>query len=199
MDNGKTELADLELVRRVAEGDDSAYAAIVRRYQGTIRATASRFLDSIDDVDDLAQDCFVQAYQKLNAYRGKGSLEGWLRRIAVRLCYDRLRANARSRLLTSGIDEEELSRLDAGVADADNQAEEVAMRDLAQRFLARLRPADRMVLVLQVVEGYSVKEIATMTGWSPALVRVRANRARNRAARLVQELEAQALLGREPR
>ncbi|MBN1423682.1 sigma-70 region 4 domain-containing protein [Candidatus Fermentibacteria bacterium] len=52
------------------------------------------------------------------------------------------------------------------------------MRDLAQRFLVHLKPSDRLVLTLHVVEGYSLKEIAAMTGWSPNLVRVRAHRAR---------------------
>lgn len=196
MGNGEAQPTDLELVNRSRDGDDSAYATIVRRYQRAVRATAARFLDSPDDVDDLAQDCFVQAYEQLHRFRGEGSFEGWLRRIAVRLCYDRLRVAARSRIVSNGLDEAELERVAAAVANPTDPADEVEMRDLTRRLLARLRPADRMVLELQIVEGYSVKEIAAMTGWGQILVRVRASRARERAARLVEQMEANTPAGR---
>ncbi|MBN1423681.1 hypothetical protein JXA88_03910 [Candidatus Fermentibacteria bacterium] len=99
------------------EGDEAAYDSIVRREQRAIRSAAARFLDSPNDVD-RAQDCFVQAYEKLKGYRGRGSLEGWLRRIAVRLCYDRLHAAARTRVVSNGLHDAELEHLGAAVVPA---------------------------------------------------------------------------------
>ena len=172
--------SDAELIAAVRGGDIASFETLVARYQPRVFATARRYARREDEVEDIGQEIFIKAYQRLDSFRGEAPFDHWLMRLAVRTCYDFLRGHQRNReQFFSDLTEPEQDWLDHFVAQpesADLHAE--AARQLIDRILEQLSPAARLVITLLEIEELSVKEIAARTGWSVSLVKVRAFRAR---------------------
>lgn len=160
-------------------GESSAYGRIVRRYEQEIARQLWRFTRDHDELEDMVQDVFVEAYQSLRSYRSDAPLLHWLRRIATRVGYRHWRRRER----------EKLSRGQADVAGF--PAPEEATPSEAAEYLFRvfrLLPAeDRLVLTLHYFEGCDTGEIAARMGWSRAVVKVRAFRARKKLKALMEQ------------
>jgi RNA polymerase sigma-70 factor (ECF subfamily) len=173
-------------VRLARAGDESAFAEIVRRYGPRVFRVASRFFRRREQVEEVAQEVFLKAFTQLEAFEGRGSLEGWLARIAANTCLNMLRsARRRPELTASDLTEDEAAWLDgklAGVAGERHRSAEraVVAADLTDRVFETMSPEDRMVLMLIDGEEASVKDVAELTGWSESNVKVRAFRARRR-------------------
>lgn len=175
-------------------GDESAFAEIMRRYGPRVFRIASRFFRQRERVEEAAQEVFLKAFTQLDAYEGRGSLEGWLTRIATTTCLNLLRgAKRRPETTISDLTEDEGAWLEshtAGAAAEQHRALErsVVAADLAERVLDTLSPDDRLVLTLVDGEELAVKEVAEMTGWSESKVKVQAFRARRRMREAVEKL-----------
>jgi RNA polymerase sigma-70 factor, ECF subfamily len=186
----------LELARLALGGDESAFAEIVRRYSPRVFRVASRFFRRREQVEEAAQEVFLKAFTELDSYEGRGSLEGWLTRIATNTCLNLLRSmKRRPELNVADLTEDESTWLDTQLADAATERHEATERslvaaDLAERVLATMSPADRLVLTLIDGEEASVKEAAEATGWSEAKVKVQAFRARRRMRAALEKLLA---------
>lgn len=174
------EPTDAELIAAVLHGDPASFEPLVRKYQPRIFATARRYARRESEVEDIVQEVFVKAYQKLGGFRGEAPFEHWLMRLAVRTCYDFLRGHQRNRESAfTDLTEPEADWLDQFVVQPDAATEDAeAARQLVDRILSRLSAPARLVITLLEIEGRSVKEISSMTGWSVPLVKVRAFRAR---------------------
>src|SRR5262245_16458121 len=96
-DSPSVERADGELIAAVLKGDTASFEPLVAKYQPRVFATARRYARRIDEVEDIVQEVFLKAFQKLGSYRGDAPFEHWLMRLAVRTCYDFLRAHQRNR------------------------------------------------------------------------------------------------------
>ena len=186
----------MELAGRSARGDDDAFAEIVRRYGPRVFRVVSRFFRQRDRAEEAAQEVFLKAFTQLDAYEGRGSMEGWLTRIATTTCLNLLRsAKRRPELPLSDLTEDEgawLERHTAGAAAEQHRAVEksVVAADLAERVLDKMSHDDRLVLTLVDGEELAVKEVAEMTGWSESKVKVQAFRARRRMREAVEKLLA---------
>ena len=136
----------------------------------------------------------MKAFTQLGSYEGRGSMEGWLTRIATNTCLNILRAaKRRAELTVSDLTEDENNWLDEKLSDVSGELHRSAERqfvaaDLADRLLETLSPEDRMTLTLIDGEDASVKEVAEMTGWSESKVKVRAFRARKKAREVLEKL-----------
>ena len=185
---------DLELARQAREGDESAFAEIVRRYSPRVFKVASRFFRQRSLVEEAAQEVFLKAFTQLGSYEGRGSMEGWLTRIATNTCLNTLRAaKRRPELTVSDLTEDENNWLDEKLSDVSSELHRSAERklvaaDLADQLLGTLSPEDRLTLTLIDGEDASVREVAEMTGWSESKVKVRAFRARKRAREAMEKL-----------
>ena len=131
-------------------------------------------------MEDITQEVWLKAFQKLGSFRGEAPFEHWLMRLAVRTCYDFLRAHQRNRETAfTELTEPETDWLDRFVHEPETAVENAdAARLLIERVLEKLSPAARLVITLLEIEDRSVKEISKITGWSVPLVKVRAFRAR---------------------
>lgn len=170
-----------ELIAAVLKGDASGFEPLVRKYSPRVFATARRYARRESEVEDIVQEVWLKAYQKLPGFRGEAPFEHWLMRLAVRTCYDFLRAHQRNREMAFSelADPEESDWLDRiAEAPASSTENADAARQLVERVLSRLSPAARLVITLLEIEDRSVKEVAQLTGWSVPLVKVRAFRAR---------------------
>jgi RNA polymerase sigma-70 factor (ECF subfamily) len=183
----------LDLARQAQDGDESAFAEIVRRYSPRVFSVASRFFRQRSLVEEAAQEIFLKAYTQLGSFEGRGSLEGWLTRIATNTCLNMVRSSKRRPELTVSdlTDDEEgwLNQQSAG--DGREQASvenSLVAADLADRLLAVLPPEDQQALLMIDGEDASIKEVAEATGWSESKVKVRAFRARKKLREAMEKL-----------
>lgn len=174
------ERTDAELIAAVLDGDSESFEPLVQKYSPRVFATARRYARLESEVEDIVQEVWLKAYQKLKSFRGEAPFEHWLMRLAVRTCYDFLRAHQRNREAAfTDLSPPEKDWLEHFVNDPEHSSDEaVAARQLVDRLLAALSPAARLVITLLEIEERPVKEIAKLTGWSTTLVKVRAFRAR---------------------
>ena len=91
------EAPDAEIIAAVLNGDVSAFEPLVVKYQPRVFATARRYARRESEVEDIVQEVFIKAFQKLASFRGEAPFEHWLMRGAVRTCYDFLRKHQRNR------------------------------------------------------------------------------------------------------
>src|SRR5215469_710938 len=174
------ERTEAELIAAVLKGDPASFEPLIEKYSPRVFATARRYARRDSEVEDIVQEVWLKAYQKLKSFRGEAPFEHWLMRLAVRTCYDFLRSHQRNRESSfSEISEPEEDWLDRFVADPGTAVEDAdAAKLLVNRVLEKLSPEARLVIQLLEIEDRSVKEIAELTGWSVPLVKVRAFRAR---------------------
>jgi RNA polymerase sigma-70 factor (ECF subfamily) len=174
------ERTEAEMIAAVLKGDAASFEPLVQKYSPRLFATARRYARHESEVEDIVQQVWLKAFEKLDSFRGEAPFEHWLMRVAVRTCYDSLRAHQRNREKSfSELTEPEEDWLDRFVSQPDAADENAqAARQLVERVLGQLSPPARLIITLQEIEGRSVKEIAQLTGWSVPLVKVRAFRAR---------------------
>jgi len=174
------ETSDAEVIAAVLRGDPARFESLVQKYSPRIFATARRYARRESEVEDIVQEIWLKAYTKLASFRGDAPFDHWLMRLAVRTCYDFLRGHQRNREATftdlTDPEDDWLERFAAAPEATSENAD--AAKQLIERVLEQLSPAARMVITLLEIEDRSVKEIAELTGWSVALVKVRAFRAR---------------------
>ena len=171
---------EARLLARAREGDVDAFADFIRLFERRVRALLGRLLDDERDVDEAAQDTFVQAWRNLDRYRGEAAPFTWLYRIAVNEALQRTR---KRRLDTRSLDavpglEHEIEAGTGGPLSADLEAES---REVLSFVAARIRalPFDyRAPLVLRDVEGWTNEEVADALGVSVPAAKSRIHRAR---------------------
>jgi len=177
---GIMDLTDRELIAAVLKGETASFEPLVKKYQSRIFAMARRYARRESEVEDIVQEVFIKAFQKLHSYRAEAPFEHWLMRLSVRTCYDFLRNHQRNRESAfTDMTDQETDWLERFAADPDTAVETAdAARDLVERVLSQLPPSARLILTLLEIEERSVKEISELTGWSISLVKIRAFRAR---------------------
>ena len=183
----------MELARQAQQGDESAFSEIVRRYSPRVFSVASRFFRQRSSVEEAAQEVFLKAFTQLKSFEGRGSMEGWLTRIATNTCLNMIRsAKRRPELTVSDLTEDENKWLDQQVSSIDESHHSVEQTliaaDLADRVLDVLAPEDQLALLMMDGEDASVKEVAEATGWSESKVKVRAFRARKKVREAMEKL-----------
>jgi RNA polymerase sigma-70 factor (ECF subfamily) len=174
------ERTEAELIAAVLKGDAASFEPLIQKYSPRVFATARRYARRESEIEDIVQEVWLKAFQKLKSFRGEAPFEHWLMRLAVRTCYDFLRSHQRNReSVFSDLNEAEddwLERFAQQPGTARDDA--IAARQLVERLLQSLSPPARLVITLLEIEDRSVKEISKLTGWSVPLVKVRAFRAR---------------------
>lgn len=166
----------------------------MRRNSPRVFAVASRFFRQRSLVEEAAQEIFLKAFSELGSFEGRGSMEGWLTRIATNTCLNLLRSSKRRPELTvSDLTEDDSAWLESKLSDAASERHQSSERslvaaDLAGRVLEGMTAADQLVLTMIDGEDASVKDVAEMTGWSESKVKVQAFRARRRMRQAVEKL-----------
>src|SRR5213075_3397043 len=94
------EPTEADLIAAVLKGDAASFEPLVEKYSPRVFATARRYARRESEVEDIAQEVWTKAFQKLASFRGDAPFEHWLMRLAVRTCYDALREHQRSREAT---------------------------------------------------------------------------------------------------
>ena len=176
-------LTDTQIIRQVLDGKINAFELLLERYRQHVLRIVKKHIP-FDQIEEVAHDVFVRAYQALPSCQQPDRFPQWLSAVAVRTCYDFWRAKYRKREVPmSSLSEQQQRWVDA-VISTQSQAAYASHGDDQDRYevlhvaLNRLSPEDRMVVELVHLEGYSHKEAANLLGWSTANVKIRAFRAR---------------------
>jgi RNA polymerase sigma-70 factor (ECF subfamily) len=182
-----------DLVAAVLREDENAARELVRILYPLVAklVRAHRPLRSAEE--DLCQMIFIKILQKLAQYSGKVPLEHWVSRIAINTCLNQIQAEkARPELREADLSEEQSAVVRNLAATSDELApgQRFASRQLVEHLMNALKPAERLVIDLLYLQQRSVEEIRSVTGWSGALVKVRAFRARRKMKQLLTAMTA---------
>ena len=161
-----------EDVARAQRGDMQAFERLYVQHAGRVNALCHRLTADAAKAEELLQDVFVRAWEKLESFRGESSLDSWLHRVTVNVFLASDRGDKRRRAHEDTVDDDRYE-LSAVTTQAD-----VGDRIDLERAIATLPRGARMAFVLHDIEGYSHEEIAAMSGIAAATVRVQLHRAR---------------------
>ena len=164
--------AEPDLVRRAQQRDTHAFASLYRAHVGRVYALCLRMTADTSLAEDLTQQAFIGAWQKLPDFRGESAFGSWLHRLAVNTVLMAFRA--RSRLSARVLFTDEPAALETPpIARSPG-----ARLDLEQA-IAALPPQARAILVLHDVEGWKHHEIAAQLGLATGTSKAQLHRARN--------------------
>jgi len=155
-------------------------SALAEQYRPAMLRYLLRLTGDAALAEDLTQETFQRVHQHLGSLHDPAALEGWLYRIATNVCHDRFRLRGRDTISLTDADggNYEPALPDEARLRPDQLADQHAMSDCVQRFLACLPAHFRNVLLLHDLQGYTDAEIATQVGVSVGNVKVRLHRAR---------------------
>jgi RNA polymerase sigma-70 factor, ECF subfamily len=165
---------EAELVRRAQAGDRVAFEQLYRDNVGRVYALCYRMAGTADLAEELAQDVFVRAWQKLGSFRGESAFSSWLHPLTVNVALSERRSRRRrvARVMTT----DDLTEFERPGPPTRSDGPEAGF-DL-ERALATLPPGARAVFVLHDVEGYKHAEIAERTGVATGTSKAQLHRAR---------------------
>ena len=173
---------DAQLVHRFLSGDENAFTLLVKKHQKSIHALVWRKVGDFHIAEELTQDTFLKAYQKLATLKNPTQFAGWLYVIADRLCiawHRKQKPPMKSLETTSGEEIEESSYRHY----EDKQRTEASVEHRRRRIknlLEKLPESERTVVTLHYLGEMTYKAISEFLGVSPNTVKSRLQRARNR-------------------
>ncbi|MCL4869440.1 MAG: sigma-70 family RNA polymerase sigma factor [Anaerolineae bacterium] len=158
--------SDRELVSRVTQGDEEAFAWVVRRYQGVMFNVAYRLLGNRREAEDATQEAFIRAYQAMPSFDLTRPLSPWLKRITTNLCLNWLeKERARPQITVSELTapDDEVGALEQFPAPQVSPEQQVSEMEQGQRIRSALRQLPvryRVVIELRHYQELSYEEIA---------------------------------------
>ena len=173
---------DAKLIQRVLAGDDTAFSTLVKKYQKPVHALAWRKVGDFHIAEEITQDTFLKAYQKLATLKEPQRFLSWLYVIATNLCKAWLR---KKRLRTQSLENTESMTLEkatySGYVISENEQTAIeAQREVVKALLAKLQESERTIVTLRYFSEMSSAEIGEFLGVSANTVRSRLRRAQER-------------------
>lgn len=169
------EYTEQDIIEGCRRNDRSLQEHLYKKYYSLFLKLCARYAKDMYDAEQLMQDGFLKIFSHMNDYSGKGSFEGWMRRIVVNTCLDYLK----SKYLKNAMQLHYPTEIgDSAAFSTDNNAlDKIAMKDLL-KIIQTLPPMSRTVFNLFVFEGYSHKEISKILEMSEGTSQWHVNNAR---------------------
>ena len=173
---------DAQLVREVLSGDDEAFNILLQRYQRGIHALVWRKIGDFHHAEEITQDTFLRAYEKLSTLKEPSQFAGWLYVIANRLCINWLqrRKPPMQSLENTPVKEIEESSYDRYISDERETKASEDRHELVKKILEKLPESDRTVITLYYLGDMTTQEIGRLLGVSVNTITSRLQRARRR-------------------
>jgi RNA polymerase sigma-70 factor (ECF subfamily) len=178
---GRTSDDDTALVARAREGDPSGFDEIVRRHHKRVYTLAYRMLHHPEEAEDVTQEAFLNAYQRLSQLREAESVGAWVCRIASNLCLDRLRSPRR---------DTEVPMPSPDLAPADPADDDEGTSETVERIraaVAELPPKYRLAVVAYYLRGHTYEEAARLIGVNVRTFKTHLYRARQRLIAMLKD------------
>lgn len=174
-----------DLIKQCLKGKASAQRTLYDKYSGKLYAVCYRYAKNSEDAKDILQEAFINVFNNLEKYKGEGSFEGWMRRIAVN-CAIRHYEKAVRKLDNRDID----SQPEHG--HSDNILSNISAQEIVN-IINGLPDGYRVVFNMYAIEGYNHKEIGEALGISESSSRSQLTRARKMLMKLIQSSEKQTM------
>ncbi|MEL6673679.1 MAG: sigma-70 family RNA polymerase sigma factor [Bacteroidota bacterium] len=174
-----TKYSESELVAGCQRGESTYQHALYHRYYRLMFGVCLRYTDNKEDAQDILQEGFIKVFKHIQSFKGKGSFEGWVRRIMVHTSIEHYRRN--SKYFMVDIQEAKTMQLDA-------DALTTLSREELLEVIQALPVGYRTVFNLYAVEGFSHQEIANMLGISVGTSKSQLSRAKKLLQEKVQQL-----------
>ena len=173
---------DVELVHRALTGDETAFATLVEKYQRQVHAIAWRTTKDFHIAEDIVQETFLKAHQKLETLNDPCRFSGWISAIATRCCLAWFREKRLNSELAENINIAMKHSDPYSGYLAREQAKDASqqLREIVKKWLAKLQENERTVVTLHYFDGMSCEEIAAFLGVTPNTIKSRLSRARQR-------------------
>ena len=187
---------DVQLIRSILSGDDTAFDILVEKYHKSVHALVWRKIGDFHYAEEITQDTFLKAYEKLSTLRNHNQFAGWLYVIANRLCIDWLRKKkpAMQSLEDTPMAEIEESSYIYHLSEQEQIRSAERRHEIVKKLLAKLPESERTVITLFYLGEMSMQEISKFLGVSVKAISSRLSRARKRL-RQEEDLFVQEFLG----
>jgi RNA polymerase sigma-70 factor, ECF subfamily len=194
-------VSDAMAVERTLAGDRDAYRVLVERHSRAVYRMAYRMMGNAHDAEEVVQESFLRAYQKLKQFAGNSNFGTWVYRIAANYAIDRIRQRnadeakreTRSKPTEDSLEVDPLSQVQDMSPSPERLAGSAQLADRMKLALAELSPAERTAIVMRHWDGCGIEEIAAVLKSNP-------NATKNTVFRAVQKLRralAPYLVGKE--
>jgi RNA polymerase sigma-70 factor (ECF subfamily) len=171
-----------QTLTRCRAGDGQAIEELFRAHAPQVERVLGRLVGPVADLEDLTQTVFLEAISALSRFRGEASFKTWLLSIAAHVGQHYLRAGkVRRHVPLDLVPEDELG----GEVTHDRRLDERRLALELHQLLDRIAPKKRIALLLYVVEGHSVEEVAALMGASQTATRSRVFFARRELRKLL--------------
>jgi RNA polymerase sigma-70 factor (ECF subfamily) len=183
---------EAQLIREAQAGDLEAFNALVLRYQDSVYSVTFRIMGDASSADDGTQEAFINAFRRLDSYRG-GNFRAWLLRVATNTCYDILRYHKRRP--ATAIDDLPGGESDDGPPLPDNSQtpeeafQQTELSNVIQECINALTDDQRVVIVMSDIEGYNYQDIADAIDTQLGTVKSRLSRARSNMRKCLQAFQ----------
>lgn len=148
---------DLELVEEVKSGNRRSFSELVKRHQKGLLRMSLRFVKDLDTAEDVVQESFIKAYEKLHSFEGRSSFKSWLFQITVNSARNRIRDSRKNMMDIENVQLAVGAEVEMGMVHG-------AVAGMLQEEVDKLPDRQRTALVLRVYEDLSFKEIAEIMG-----------------------------------
>ena len=165
---------DLYYIDKVKNGDHASYAFLVNKYKDMVYSIAIKILRDADDANDIAQDCFIKAYQQIHKFEGKSKFSTWLYTIVYRTSVTKLKEN-KVETVTMG---DEISEISDHLPGQFEQLQARQVKQYVQAAIQKLPQIDALLITLYYINDLPVKEIEEITGLSKPNIKIKLYRAR---------------------
>ena len=165
------------LIDHLREGDETALAPLVKKYQRMVHRLALQITNNHEDANDVMQETFIKVYQSIHTFRQEAAFETWVYKIAVNQALNYVKMRKRRR--ESSLENDDESELLTDVRnDPQILAEKAELRHWVTKAVNSLSLKHRMVVILHELEGLTHPEIASILNCSEGTVRSRLHYAR---------------------
>lgn len=180
------------LIAQTQAGNEEAARLLLNQLYPLVLKLVRAYRSRRTAEEDLCQIVFLQIFRNLKQFSGKVPLEHWVSRITINTCLkqiasERVRPEIRYADLTE--DQAKLVSWLASSTSEQPQCEKNAARELVEFLVSQLEPKEKLIIQMMHIEERTLDEIKALTGWSSALIRVRAFRARQKLRHLYLKLK----------
>ncbi len=161
-------LSEKELIKQCRSNNYSAQLKVYHTYKNSLLNASYRIVQNVEDAEDIVQESFIKAFEKIHKLDGEYNLTGWLKRIAINASLDFLRKKKQA-----------IEWNDLQLVEESTEEEQVEMVELygnltvfeVKEFINQLKEKYRIILILYLIEDYTHKEISEMLGINESTVR----------------------------
>ena len=172
------ELPDRELVLRCQRNESRAFDELVARHQDRVYTAVTRFCGNAEDAADIVQRAFINAFRKIQEFKGDSAFSTWIYRIAFNQAISFRRENRRPAVSIYSSKDDEKVVEPAVDSNPTEKLEGEETQKKVQQALEMLEEGDRQIILLKDLQGHSYDEIATIMQIPKGTVRSRLHRAR---------------------